>query len=165
MTVWDATTGEMLFSFPGESTFWSLAYSPDGERLAAGDKEGVTCVWDLTTPERPRIHTLKGHTAHVAGIAFSPTGDRLVTASDDGSTRVWDAASGQELLTLSHKGESIRGAAFSPDGKHLAVGSVAGTTRIYTLDMQELVALARSRVTRSLTDEECRQYLHLDRCP
>jgi hypothetical protein len=27
------------------------------------------------------------------------------------------------------------------------------------------VALGRSRVTRSLTTEECRQYLHVEECP
>jgi hypothetical protein len=31
--------------------------------------------------------------------------------------------------------------------------------------MDELTDLARSRVSRSLTTEECRQYLHLDECP
>ena len=30
---------------------------------------------------------------------------------------------------------------------------------------EELMALARARVTRSLTDAECRQYLHVDQCP
>lgn len=37
--------------------------------------------------------------------------------------------------------------------------------RIYTLDMDELTDLARSRVARSLTAEECRQYLHVETCP
>ena len=27
------------------------------------------------------------------------------------------------------------------------------------------IALARSRLTRGLTDEECQQYLHVDTCP
>jgi hypothetical protein len=29
----------------------------------------------------------------------------------------------------------------------------------------DLIALAHQRVTRGLTDDECRSYLHLDRCP
>jgi hypothetical protein len=33
------------------------------------------------------------------------------------------------------------------------------------VDTDELVALARSRVTRSLTAEECQKYLHVDDCP
>jgi hypothetical protein len=37
--------------------------------------------------------------------------------------------------------------------------------RVYLLSIEELVALARSRLTRGLTDEECQQYLHVDTCP
>jgi thiamine phosphate synthase YjbQ (UPF0047 family) len=31
--------------------------------------------------------------------------------------------------------------------------------------LEELAALAQERVTRSLTDDECRRYLHLEACP
>jgi hypothetical protein len=43
--------------------------------------------------------------------------------------------------------------------------SVEGSLQVSALDLQTLTALARSRVTRSLTEEECRQYLHLEVCP
>ena len=33
------------------------------------------------------------------------------------------------------------------------------------LPIDDLMALARRRVTRALTGDECRRYLHLDRCP
>lgn len=33
------------------------------------------------------------------------------------------------------------------------------------LDLEDLMCLARERLTRSLTEEECRQYLHVDGCP
>ena len=32
--------------------------------------------------------------------------------------------------------------------------------RVYALPIEEIMALARTRVTRSLTKEECRRYLH-----
>jgi hypothetical protein len=31
--------------------------------------------------------------------------------------------------------------------------------------MEDLIALAHSRVTRSLTPDECRKYLHVEQCP
>jgi hypothetical protein len=67
------------------------------------------------------------------------------------------------LLTLHHNnvGPDL---AFSPDGKHLATTDM-GTVRIYVLPIEELVALARLRLTRTWTPEECQRYLHLDQCP
>ena len=56
-------------------------------------------------------------------------------------------------------------AVFSPDGTRLATAGRDGTVRIFLLKIEELIALANSRVTRSLTTAECQQYLHVDACP
>jgi hypothetical protein len=37
--------------------------------------------------------------------------------------------------------------------------------RIWALDIDDLLEIARQNVTRSLTDEECRLYLHTAACP
>ena len=55
--------------------------------------------------------------------------------------------------------------AFSPDGFRLATGSRDGTVRIYALRLEDLIKIAQSRVTRSLTISECQKYLHQDACP
>jgi hypothetical protein len=59
----------------------------------------------------------------------------------------------------------VYGVDFSPDGRLLATASPDGTAALHLLPINELVDLARDRVTRDLTDDECRQYLHLERCP
>jgi choline dehydrogenase-like flavoprotein len=66
---------------------------------------------------------------------------------------------------LAHKGAGLTSVSFNPDGSQLAVASRDGTNRIYLLKIEDLVALAKQRVTRSLTAEECQQYLHMDTCP
>jgi WD40 repeat protein len=68
-------------------------------------------------------------------------------------------------LTLTGHTAGISGVSFSPDGTRLATSSADGTVRVYLLNIEELIALAKSRVTRTLTDEECRQYLRLEACP
>jgi hypothetical protein len=48
---------------------------------------------------------------------------------------------------------------------HIATASGDGTARIYLLRVEELIALAKSRVTRAFTSQECQKYLHVDQCP
>jgi WD40 repeat protein len=140
-----------------------VAFSPDGSRLVTGGFDGTAKVWNAATGQE--LLTLVGHTSAVYGVAFSPDGSRLAAGSEDGTAKMWDATTGQALLTLSGHTRGILDIAFSPDGKHLAASSQDGTVRLYVLPIEELVALAQSRVTRSLTDEECQQYLHLERRP
>jgi WD40 repeat protein len=90
---------------------------------------------------------------------------QLATASFDGFAKVWDAQTGEELMTLYGNTSKVFGVSFSPDGKHVATAGGDGTARIYTLDTEELTNLARSRVTRALSTEECRRYFHLEQCP
>ncbi len=54
---------------------------------------------------------------------------------------------------------------FRPDAKRLATVGVDGTVRRYSLDIEGLMALARKRVSRSLSPEECQKYLHQEQCP
>lgn len=55
-------------------------------------------------------------------------------------------------------------ATFSPDSRRLASLDEGGAVRVWTLDLDELIQIARSRLTRGLADEECRQYLRQEGC-
>jgi WD40 repeat protein len=69
------------------------------------------------------------------------------------------------VATLYGNTTSVYGVAFHPDGTHVVTASLDGSVRIYTLQTEELVALGESRLTRSLTDEECRKFPHMNECP
>ena len=87
------------------------------------------------------------------------------SASLDKTVKLWDADSGHELLTLRGHSDSVTGVAFSPDGKRLASASDDNTVQVYALDIKDLLQLARKRITRSLTPEECKRYFQTETCP
>jgi hypothetical protein len=74
-------------------------------------------------------------------------------------------STGAEVATLRGQSGLLHGLAYSPDGTRIATVAADGTLRTFVLTTDELVALARSRVTRSLTTKECQKYLHLTECP
>ena len=85
----------------------------------------------------------------------------------DGVVRLWRVDPLRELLVVSPGPSGSMGPdslSFGPDGTRLAV-RVGDSVRVYALAIDDLIRLARERVTRDFTDQECRQYLHLDRCP
>ena len=56
----------------------------------------------------------------------------------------------------------VYSAGYSPDGKRIATAGRDGIVQIYTTDMDELLQIAESRVTRQLTAEEREKYGVLD---
>ena len=162
--IWDAVTGQELGVISGEGKeIYGVLLSPDGNLLAVSDQDGVITLWDANSLEK--IRTLVGHAGLVNRIAFSGDGSHLASASFDRLAKVWDVSTGEELVSLYGNTGNVFGVSFSPDGNRLATAGADGTVRIYTLQLNDLVDLARSRVTRSLTQEECRIFLHMDSCP
>ena len=91
LTVWDATSGEKVFRVAAVSALWSVAFSPDGTRLATGGKEGIVRVYDAADG-RECAASFAGCRV-VSGLAFSPDGRRLHAAGwGMGGVKVFDPA-------------------------------------------------------------------------
>jgi WD40 repeat protein len=161
--VLEVASGETLSTMPGHAGWvWDLAFSPDGKRLATVDFYGVGRIWDVSTGEP--LGELTGPPSGFS-VAFCPEGTGPATGSGDGTITLWEAESGLPLLSLGGHREPVVGIACSPDGDYLATAGFDGTTRVYVVAPDRLLALARSRLTRSFTLEECQTYLHLEQCP
>ena len=161
LKVWDWRSGEAVTTITTPAR--SVVFDPSGERIASSSGEGVAKVWDVRTENE--LATLEGHTGRVLDVAFSPDGASIATAGADETVRLWDADGGSQPLVLrGHRG-AVGTVVFSPDGSKLASVSGDGTARIWALDLDDLIDIAKSKLTRTLTHEECRQFLHVDRCP
>ena len=166
--VWDAATGQELFTLVGHTVnVYGVAFSPDGARLATASGDGKAKVWDMTT--RQELLSLSGHRGIVFSVSFSPDGTRLATSGYDSTVKVWDlsAAEGriEEPLTLSGHRSAIFRVLFNQDGRRLATTSRDGTSRVFALAVEDILAIAKSRVTRTLTTSECQKFLHVAQCP
>jgi WD40 repeat protein len=160
--LWDAETGQELYTLTGHIHFTNrVAFNPQGTRLLTGSFDGTAKVWDLET--RKELYPLSGHGASVWSISFSPDGKTIVTGGNNESVRIWDAITGEGLLTIPISAPSFQ-VFFTPDQTMLLAQSPS-RTNIYLPQIEGLLVLAKSRVTRSLTTEECQKYLHVPSCP
>lgn len=160
--IWDADIGQEIYSFgPNPGRAWGLAFSPDGNFLAFSGTAGFISVWDMMTGEKQIDLTYQASTIGV--IAFTQDGQRLITGGS-GSVSIWDLATGAELVKISSKNGWV--IALTRDERRVyGVDFDAAKVGVYAVYLEDVVALAQSRLTRSLTTAECRQYLHADQCP
>ena len=85
---WDVSTGAHLKSITPQQTTYSIAFSPDGRRLASSHQREIN-FWDIGTGEL--MKTLSGHTDYyIYAIVFSPDGKTLISGSYDRTMIFWD---------------------------------------------------------------------------
>jgi WD40 repeat protein/tetratricopeptide (TPR) repeat protein len=146
--VWDVQSGQQVLSLVGhKGVVNSVAFSPDGTRLATGSFDQTVKVWDAQSGRQ--LLSLEGHTGPVSSVAFNPDGTRITSGSGDdnnpgkpGEVKVWDAQTGQLLLTLQGHTGAVTSVAFSPDGTRIASGSHDQTVKVWDAHSgQEVLAL------------------------
>ena len=108
---------------------------------------------------------MSDHTDIVVGLAFNRADDRLASASFDRLAKIWDVETGEELFSLFGNSANVYGVSFRPEGTRLATAGTDGSLRTYLPPPDELIGLARYRLSRSLTVEECRKFLRVESCP
>ena len=163
MKIWDWERGVVVRTISADAS--PMDFDPSGSRIATAGQSGQAEIWDVDSGTR--LAVLAGNSGGINDVTFSPDGSRVATAGSDGTVRLFEADTGAQQLVLRGHRCGVQSVAFSPDGTKLASATACDGVRIWALDIDDLLEIARQQVpgTRSLTDEECRQYLHVDRCP
>jgi WD40 repeat protein len=117
----------------------SIAFSPDGQWLAAGEANSLIHIWEIASCRKTM--TLQKHSGWVWSVIFIPHPDDprrliLVSASDDPQIKFWDLQTGNCLRTLVGHTHSVNSLALSPNGHYLASSSQDSTIRLW--DLQQL---------------------------
>jgi WD40 repeat protein/DNA-binding SARP family transcriptional activator len=159
--IWDWRSGEVVRTLATPSIRADV--DPSGRWVvAARQLEGQVDVLDLETGAL--VHSITGP-APFYDVAIRADGEQMATAGADGVVRLWDVATGASLGALEGHGAAVVRLGYGPDGRTLASRGDDGVVRVWTLDLDELVGIARRRLTRGLTEEECRQFLQQETCP
>lgn len=144
--LWDATTGkpkpilnhinwfDFLFQWLNVPVH-SVAYSPDGNTVAAGSLDSGVRLWDTQTPKLKA--TLTGHTSTIDTVRYSPDGKIIATTAGgtDDTVRLWDAGTGETKAVLTGY-THINALAYAPDGKTIATTGAYRSNSLQLWDVQ-----------------------------
>jgi WD40 repeat protein len=85
--------GTTLLIYTGHSYYiWSVAWSPDGKRIASGSWDQTVQVWDAMSGKSVFIyHGHAGAQNGVFTVAWSLNGKRIASGGGDKTVQVWDA--------------------------------------------------------------------------
>jgi WD40 repeat protein/predicted Ser/Thr protein kinase len=146
ISVLQAKTGRSVHVLPAPSEVQSVAFSPDGERVAVATYYSPVIVFEARTAQK--VLMLPDLDGNAWGVAFSPDGKRLATACYDGMVKIWSAVDASKVATLQGHRAAVDSVAFSPDGQRLASTSEDGTIRFWRAATGEAIGTLKGHTSR-----------------
>ena len=101
-----------------------LAFSQDGQFLAAGGQDGKVRIWHVQE-EIELITTLENTPKWVDKLSWSPKRN-LLAFSLGRYVQIWDAEVQSIVTTLAFEASSVLGMSWRPNGEHLAIAGNQG---------------------------------------
>jgi WD40 repeat protein len=133
---------EVYMGHQGYIASHSLAFSPDGNRIASGGLDKVLKVWNL---DMNRVLKTLQNNGEIWGIKFLPNRIELL-AKDEHNIKLWDIKTGKLLYTFTGHRDLVWDVNISLDGKLAASASWDTTVKLWDIaDGKELHTLNHSR--------------------
>ncbi|GBD07274.1 hypothetical protein HRbin21_01092 [bacterium HR21] len=135
--LWDLSTLQPLrcWSEAGVSSWYSVAFSPDGTLLAYAGNDGVVYVraWQQLAqpPQRFRQHGDSSGNRVVWSVCFGTEEALLISGGVDRTVRFWDIRAVKEHARGSHRAH-VRSVRALPWGRRAVSGSLDSTVRQWT---------------------------------
>jgi WD40 repeat protein/tRNA A-37 threonylcarbamoyl transferase component Bud32 len=128
VVICDVRTGSELRVLKGLKWPLTVAFSPNGDRVAGGGS-GII-IWDTTTGAAIKTIDQRGDPVHA--IAFSPDGKRIIAGTRQGRVVIWDVQTGDQLMTLVEGEGFVQSVAYSPDGDRILTSGRKGGLKLWS---------------------------------
>ncbi len=167
ISLWDVQKGEVVRTIKGQkkpkSTYdsaypvyqafeiVSVAFSPDGQWLAAGISDNTIRLWEAKSGKL--IRTIEGRTGKAQlPLVFSSDSKTIAAIASDGGSvgtgrivNVWNTDTGKLISSLEDQSGAALSLTFSRDGVKLVSGSVGDTVNVWNTKAGRLVRSMNSR--------------------
>ncbi len=147
LPVWNIANraaSQPLWTGGEHGNFLSVALSPDGELLAAGDDSGHVLVWRLAELDAAPM-PLTSQQRFVDAVAFGPDSQALASGGAESTVRVWNLTDPAATpIVLDGPVNAVRAVAFSPDEATIAAADGTGGIVVWDLATSQLVATLSS---------------------
>jgi WD40 repeat protein len=127
---WDVADGRAAWpprAIP--ATIFTAAFSPDGKKLATGDRYGAVRLWKPETGEPAGSWTVAPR--FVRDLAFTPDGKQLACGDWEGGLKLCDVATGKVRATFRGFARGISVLALNSDGTRLVAGGQDRVIRVW----------------------------------
>jgi WD40 repeat protein len=134
------------------SNIYSVAFSPDGKRIASGSSDGTTRLWDVGT-RRQIEPAMTGDQNAVMSVDFARNNRWIVAGAADGKVRLWDTTNLEPIGTPIVGHQNWARAVFSPDDKLILSGSADGNLHLWPAP-QDLTTFICSKLTDNMSEQQ-----------
>ncbi len=128
--------GTCLYTYQGHTDFVrTVAWSPNGIRVASGSDDWTVQVWDALTGDNAFIY--RDHRFQIWTVAWSPDGLHIASGTAGQVAHIWNAITGDNTVIYDNHGSdslnTVYALAWSPDSKLIASAGTDKTVQVWDI--------------------------------